>query len=69
MNSPQMLWRSIIGGPSGVRQVLVTPPHEDDDRSEEFAARVGEPVLVALGIPGVGHPLEQTHVDEHPQPR
>ena len=69
MDSPQVLWRSTIGGPSGVRQVLVTPLHEDDDRSEEFAACVGEPVLVALGILRIWHPLEQAHVDEHAQPR
>jgi hypothetical protein len=52
-----------------VRQVLVPPPHEDDDRSEEIAACLGEPVLVALGIPGIWHAIKQAHIDKHPQPR
>ena len=52
-----------------MRQVLVSPPHEDDDRCEQIAAGVGEPVLVALWIPRIGYPVEQAHVDEHPQPR
>lgn len=49
--------------------MLVAPPHEHDDRCEELAAGLGEPVLVPFGIAGVGDAVEKADVDEHPQPR
>jgi hypothetical protein len=43
----------------GVRQVLVPLPHHYDDRPEEIAACLGEPVLAALGILRIWHPVKK----------
>ena len=58
-----------MGGAARVGQMLVTPSHEHHDCPEEIAACVGEPVLVAVGLAGVRDPIEEAHVDEHPQSR
>src|ERR1700716_196465 len=52
-----------------VGQMLIAPPHQNDDRPEQIVARVGESVLVALRILRIRHPVEKASVDEHPQPR
>src|ERR1700738_550507 len=53
------------GGAARVGQMLVAPSHEHHDCSEEIAADVGEPVLIAFGLEGVRDPLEPSRVDKH----
>lgn len=41
-------------------EMFVAPAHEGNDRAEQFTARVGERILVALEVAGVEHPLESS---------
>ena len=65
--SPQVLWRSTIGGPSGPARCVVPPAHQRDDGGEQVASGVGQPVLVAVGVAGVLDALEQAGIDQCPQ--
>ncbi len=52
----------------GAGEVRVAPAHESHDRREQVAPGRREPVLVTVGIAGVGDALEQAGVDELSQP-
>ena len=51
----------------GVRQVVVTPLHQDHDRREQIATGVGQSVLVTVRVARVGHFFQQSLVDQGAQ--
>ena len=65
--SPQASWRSTIGGPLGCGRYS-SPHRMRVTITRGDRARVGEPVLVALGIPRIGDPLDEPTSTTHPQP-
>ena len=66
--SPQSSWRRTIGGPSGPARCASPQRMSATIAGKRSRPGVGEPVLVAVGVPGVGDALEQARVDERPQP-